>query len=302
MTNAPQTALVPATRDSRAIEPQNFGEMWRMAEAMYASRMFPAAQNPEQALAIMLKGRELGLPVMQALTEIFVIKGKIQLSASLMAGLILRSGAAEYFACVESTPERATYTTKRRGDPTGEKRLTYTFKDAQAAGLVKDDGGYRKHPAALLRARATTNLGRMVYPDVLAGCYTPDEIAEIVPEQISVRVDSPPLAPVAAPVVSEPAPLATSAARSEAALARAIAKIAAATTVPEVDEIERACSKFKRLAEVATACQKRREEIAAAALAAEEAEAAAEDEDEGDEAAPSATAPIRDQHPRYDHD
>ena len=48
--------------------------------------------------------------------------------------------------------------------------------------------------------------------------------------------------------------------------------------------------------------RKRREEIAAAALAAEEAEAAAEDEDEGDEAAPSATAPIRDQHPRYDHD
>jgi hypothetical protein len=58
--------------------------------------------------------------------------------------------------------------------------------DAQRAGLVKEDSGYRKHPSSMLRARASSNLARMVYPDVLSGCYLPDEIDEIrTPEQVT---------------------------------------------------------------------------------------------------------------------
>src|SRR5579872_6569818 len=100
------TAL--ATRDTRSIEPTTFEEAFRMSEVLFNSRMFPdSCKNAEQAMVILLKGRELGIPAMQAMTEIYVVKGKVSLSANLMMGLILRSGLAEYFACAESTPQIA---------------------------------------------------------------------------------------------------------------------------------------------------------------------------------------------------
>jgi hypothetical protein len=114
------------TRDSHAIEPRDFGEMWRMAEVLFNSRMFPSCASAEQAMAVLMKGRELGIPAMQAMTEIHVIKGRIQMSAALMTGLCLSRGLADYFTCIESTAESATYATLRKGDPTGEKRLTYS--------------------------------------------------------------------------------------------------------------------------------------------------------------------------------
>jgi hypothetical protein len=35
------------------------------------------------------------------------------------------------------------------------------------------------NPTDMLVARATSRLARMVYPDLLAGLYTPEELAEI---------------------------------------------------------------------------------------------------------------------------
>lgn len=204
------TAL--ATRDTRAIEPRDFGEAFRMAEVLFNSRMFPkSCPSPEAAMVILLKGRELGISTVQAMTEIHVIEGKVSLSASLMGGLVLSCGAADYFSCVESTAESATYATRRKGDPTGEHRLTFTVADAQRAGLSGKDN-WKRHPADMLRARAASKLARMVYPDVLAGCYTPDEIEDFdrpsTPVTQRVQADAPPpaQAPSLPPVPALPPP------------------------------------------------------------------------------------------------
>lgn len=193
------TAL--ATRDTRAIEPRDFGEAFRMAEVLFNSRMFPkSCPSPEAAMVILLKGRELGISTVQAMTEIHVIEGKVSLSASLMGGLVLSCGAADYFSCVESSAEAATYATRRKGDPTGEHRLTFTMADASRAGLTGKDN-WKRHPADMLRARAASKLARMVYPDVLAGCYTPDEIEDF--DRPSAQAAAPPAIP---PVQANAAP------------------------------------------------------------------------------------------------
>ena len=50
---------------------------------------------------------------------------------------------------------------------------------AERAGLVKPNSNWLKIPTDMLVARAQSRLCRMVYPDLLAGLYTPDELGEI---------------------------------------------------------------------------------------------------------------------------
>lgn len=171
----------PVHNSNHAFEPSNFTQAMEAARLLHKCGFFPdSCRNPEAAFVILCKGRELGLPMMQAATEICIVKGKVQLSAALMVALVLRSGAAEYFKCTETTPTRAVYETKRRGyDP---QSLAWTIEDAQRAGLIrrgeKGPSAWEAHPAAMLRARASSALARMVYPDILVGVYTPDEIRD----------------------------------------------------------------------------------------------------------------------------
>lgn len=171
-----------ATRDTHALEPTGPRDALDVAIELAKSGLFPHLANPGAVFAVMAKGRELGLPMMTALTDVCIIKGKIQLSAAAMMAVCLGKGAAEYFAMVESTPERATYRTKRKGDQ--ETRHTFSIQDAQQMGLAGLDQ-YKKQPATMLRWRCVAALARMVYPDVLAGCYTPDEIGDIEPVRVA---------------------------------------------------------------------------------------------------------------------
>lgn len=238
---APVSRQLPTTRDPRALEPSSFSEAWRAAELLFNSKMFPdSCRSPEAAFAIMLKGRELGLPMMQTMTEVYVIKGKVVLSASAMVGLCMSRGAAEYFSCIESSAHAATYETQRKGDPTGPKRISFTIDDARAAGLASNDN-YKKHPADMLRARASSKLARQVYPDVLAGCYTPDEIQDFdrpaPPPERPARAERP-AEVVQAQVVAEPAqPAAQLPPAAEDVLAPWLKRIEASQTLEELDAV-----------------------------------------------------------------
>jgi hypothetical protein len=106
----------------------------------------------------------------------------------MMVAVVLASGKAEYFEQIESTAERATYATKRKGSQR-EQRATFTIEDARMAGLSGDN--WKKYPAAMLRARAKAILARDAYPDALAGCYETDEARDFAPAGAVVRFEAP---------------------------------------------------------------------------------------------------------------
>src|SRR5689334_6301227 len=73
--------------------PEEWKTIWSMAKVLVSSRLLPdSVQTPEAATAIILKGRELNIPPMQAFASINIIKGKPTLSAELMAALVYRAG------------------------------------------------------------------------------------------------------------------------------------------------------------------------------------------------------------------
>lgn len=188
---APSTALVrrepdevlPApTQWERGLDPRSMRDARILAKDMHDSRMFNAYGAPQAVLSTIMVGRELGLPAMASLRSVHVIEGRHSLSAQLMVAVVLKSGLAEYWTPVSFSDTEATFETKRKGAPQ-PIRLTHTIEMARKA-WKKDAGAWEKsgwgaNPTDMLVARASARLARMVYPDVIGGLYTPEELREI---------------------------------------------------------------------------------------------------------------------------
>ena len=167
---------------SLIIVPRTVDEAKTLATTLSKSSLLPQSLRGHEADVFfsIMAGQELGMPPMASIRGIHVIQGKPVLSADAMVGVVLGSGLAEYFICVEESAESATYETKRKGAPQPQ-RCTWTLADARAAGLGGDN--WKKHPRAMLKARAKAMLARDAYPDVLAGCYEHDEATEFTPQR-----------------------------------------------------------------------------------------------------------------------
>lgn len=150
-----------------------------LAERLHKAGVFgQEVTSADKAFAVLLKGHELGFTPMAAAGSIAIIKGKVSLSADATIALCKRSPACLYLRLVESTEEVATYETQRHGDPSPTS-LSYTIAQAKTAGLTGSQT-WRAHAPAMLRARCGAAIARAVYPDLVAGIYDPDEMAEIV--------------------------------------------------------------------------------------------------------------------------
>lgn len=160
-----------------------------LAERLHKAGVFgQEVTSADKAFAVLLKGHELGFTPMASAGSIAIIKGKVSLSADATVALCKRSPACLYLRLVESTEEIATYETQRHGDPSPTS-LSYTIAQAKTAGLTGSQT-WRGHAHAMLRARCGAAIARAVYPDLVAGIYDPDEVAEIVRAE-PVRVEVP---------------------------------------------------------------------------------------------------------------
>ncbi len=101
------------------------------------------------------------------------------MKADLIRALVLRSGKAEYFRCVERTIERCTFVTKRK-DGSPEQRLTFTMEDGRRQWSKSqeawDKSGWTKNPADMLVGNCGSRLARLEYPDVVHGLYCREEM------------------------------------------------------------------------------------------------------------------------------
>lgn len=177
-------ALVEVRQDlqSMALSPQNFGDAHTMAQALAKSNLVPRAMygKPHDILLSLMWSKELGIGPAQGLGSIHVIEGRAGISAELAVALCMRSDECEFFQLIESNSEKATYQTKRKGSP-NSTTLTWTIEDAQRAKLVHKDN-WTYYPGPMLRARCSMALARIVYPDVILGIQSIEEMEEIHPD------------------------------------------------------------------------------------------------------------------------
>jgi len=146
------------------------------ARVALASKFIPKSiQTPEQAVAIAMAGRELGLPPMTAFRSIHLVEGKVTMSADLMHGLVYQRVPGGKVDIVITDNTKCQVDAKRPGGKLVS--IVFTIEDARNAGLTGKDV-WKKYPAAMLRARAIAAACRAVFPDVFLGVYVPDELEQ----------------------------------------------------------------------------------------------------------------------------
>lgn len=150
-------------------------EMKEQAKELVPTGFLPESiKTPQQAMAIMLTGKELGLPPMQAIRGINIIKGNPTLKPELMLALCLQRIKGFQYQFKDCDNKSATFICKRP-EMIEPYTSTFTMEDAKAAGLAGKEI-WTKYPGNMLRWRAVANALHIVAPDVLVGVYTPEEI------------------------------------------------------------------------------------------------------------------------------
>lgn len=160
------------------LEPRSQGQAIELAKHMHASRLFSVYGTPQAVLSTIMAGREIGLQAMASLRAFHIIDGKQAQSADLIRAQCLRSPLCEYFRIVERTATKATWVTKRKGDP--EVPLTYTIEEGRQAWQKDqkawDASAWGKRPANMVTKTAAATLARLVYPDLVLNMYCPEEL------------------------------------------------------------------------------------------------------------------------------
>ena len=152
-------------------------EVGQLAHAIANTDFVPKAMRGNEAAiaASILYGDEVGLSPMQALAKIAVIDGKPSLAAEAQRALILAAGHNIWLE--EQTTTKVTIAGKRH-DQDQIQRVTWTMDDARRAKL---DGkqNWRTYPRQMLIARASAELARNMFADVIGGLAAIEELEDV---------------------------------------------------------------------------------------------------------------------------
>lgn len=169
----------------RPLTPDTWQMIQSVAPAMHQARLFGVA-SAEQAMAVMLKGYELGLGLAASFEFIQVVEGKPTISPRGALALIMQSPLCagvriDDIQDEKGNPAACTVWMKRTNG--FEYTVTWTMEDARRAGLVKAKGAWESYPANLLRWRTVGFCADVVFGDVIGGLKRADELgADLTPE------------------------------------------------------------------------------------------------------------------------
>jgi hypothetical protein len=163
------------------IRQNDLDQLWQLGSILAQSGMFQDAKMEAQAVVKVLAGRELGFGAIASMTGVNVIKGRVGLSANLMAAAVKRSGKYTYRVRVmDNTLCEIEFFERVDGKWESIGVSPFTLEDAKKAGTQNLD----KFPRNMLFARALSNGVRWFCPDVTGGpVYTPEELGAEVDDE-----------------------------------------------------------------------------------------------------------------------
>lgn len=153
-----------------AIIPIN--ELQTMATAACKSGLFQMP-SPEAALTLMLLCQAEGLHPIQAMRQYHIIKGRPAMRADAMQAAFQNAGGKIQWIERSDTKCSAEFSHPAGGVCT----VTWSIETAKQAGLTGNPT-WQKFPRAMLSARVVSEGCRAVYPAVVCGLYTPEEVQD----------------------------------------------------------------------------------------------------------------------------
>lgn len=130
--------------------------------------------KPAAVAAAVLAGREQGIGPMTSLTHMHVVEGRPTMSAELKRARVLAAGHELHYE--EMTTTRCIVRGRRRGSENWTT-VAWTTDDAKRANLL-GKSNWKSHPRRMLQARATSELCDLLFPDVVGGLPTTEEVRD----------------------------------------------------------------------------------------------------------------------------
>ena len=131
--------------------------------------------KPGEATAAILAGMEVGLQPMAALRSFDIIQGQAAPRAITLRAVVQSQG--HEMVLVESTTARCRMKGRRKGS-TEWQTVTWDLSRAQALKLT-GKSNWKDQPTAMLLARATSELARLIASDAILGIgYSAEEVAD----------------------------------------------------------------------------------------------------------------------------
>jgi len=172
-----QPTLTHASRDIVDGWGRQLADVAKLAGLIAGSPFVPEGLRSDAAVAAaVLTGREIGIGPMTSLAHMHVIKGRTGMSAELMRALVLARG--HRIRIVQYDSARVALVGQRAGEPESPE-FAWTMDDARRARLLGNPA-WGAYPRAMLLSRASAELCRAVFPDVIGGLvYSTEELQDM---------------------------------------------------------------------------------------------------------------------------
>lgn len=168
---------------------QSAGAAHQIAQTLVQTSFVPDSfrNKPGEATAAILAGLEVGLQPMAALRSFDVIQGQAAPRAITLRAIIQSHG--HEIEVVESTATRCRMRGRRKGSSEWQT-ATWTIERAQQLG-VTGKANWKNQPQAMLVARATSEIARLVASDAILGiAYSAEEVADGGPVEMQVGAET----------------------------------------------------------------------------------------------------------------
>lgn len=130
-------------------------------------------KKTEDAITVMLMAAAEGYHPMIGIRDYHLIQGKPALKADAMLARFQQSGGKVKWLKLSDTEVEAVFSHASGGDAT----ISWDMKRAKQAQLGSN-GMWGKYPRQMLRARVISEGIRTVFPGVIVGSYTPEEVQD----------------------------------------------------------------------------------------------------------------------------
>jgi len=144
-----------------------------MANAVVKSQLF-GMKTVEQATALMLIAQAEGYHPALAARDYHIIQGRPTLKAETMMARFQQQGGKVEWNVLTNEEVTATFSHPSGGSA----KITWTIEMARSAKLADKDN-WKAYPRAMMRARVVSEGIRTVFPGVVLGVYTPEEVQDI---------------------------------------------------------------------------------------------------------------------------
>jgi hypothetical protein len=158
-----------------AIQQPSISELEQMANHFVKSGLF-GIRKIEEAVSLMIIAQAEGRHPGTVAAEYHIIQGRPALKADAILARFQSAGGKVEWS--EYTDECVSGTFSHPAG--GSLKVDWDMTRAKAAGLGGKDN-WKKYPRQMLRARAISDGVRGVYPAVLQGFYTPEEVQDFAP-------------------------------------------------------------------------------------------------------------------------